>query len=477
MSMAERYSYLFPFEKIPYGSSILIYGAGTLGHEYLEQIRLTGYCRVVGVIDRNANMYVKSELPVYKPENIKELNFDYVVVAIRIDTHKSEIFKNLKNNGVEDSKIVCIFERNTEGLTTGLEGGTITTDANEAYRQTRYSIAVCLTGGIGDNIIQKRFIMELASLIPEALIDIYSLQNKEFKIFLFSDMDRVNRVYDDLGYLYEKEKSNYTLSIFVEACSFIRIDTWKRSVYENAQNAFAEVIDRIIARSMKEKIDITTPTMISIKRKLYNGLNAFTGIAYGLLDLSDKKVSIPITNGGIAFFDKLEIGNERYCSVNCGNGVCTGGQSIAKSWPKERFEEVIAKIKKKHNNIRVVQLGEEKGVLLKGADLHLMGESFENIAPVLQNASFHLDIEGGLVHMAYQLGTRCIVLFGPTSMDFYAYESNVNVRRGNCLECAGLYTDAGACARSMEQPECMYGIDVTTVLKSVDKILLENQED
>ena len=46
--MSEKYTYLFPYEKIPQASRIVIYGAGDVGQEYLqqilEQLKVPYYC-------------------------------------------------------------------------------------------------------------------------------------------------------------------------------------------------------------------------------------------------------------------------------------------------------------------------------------------------------------------------------------------------------------------------------------------------
>ena len=47
-----KYTYLFPYEKIPQGSRIIIYGAGDVGQEYLQQMQITGYCSVIAFIDK-----------------------------------------------------------------------------------------------------------------------------------------------------------------------------------------------------------------------------------------------------------------------------------------------------------------------------------------------------------------------------------------------------------------------------------------
>jgi ADP-heptose:LPS heptosyltransferase len=50
----------------------------------------------------------------------------------------------------------------------------------------------------------------------------------------------------------------------------------------------------------------------------------------------------------------------------------------------------------------------------------------------------HIDDEGGLVHMATALGTKCAVLFGPTPVGIFGYEQNINICADTCKECFGI---------------------------------------
>ena len=93
--MENAYKYLFPFEKVPQGAAIVIYGAGILGQEYLKQIKITNYCRVIGFADKNFMEYKNASFPVYAPEKIENLKFDFVVVAIRgsLSTNHKKFFE------------------------------------------------------------------------------------------------------------------------------------------------------------------------------------------------------------------------------------------------------------------------------------------------------------------------------------------------------------------------------------------------
>ena len=103
-----KYQYLFPFEKVPMGSNIIIYGAGIVGMEYLQQVLTTGYCNVVAMIDANAKEYSSVVVPVYPPDSIHTLKFERAVVALRGTAYFEEIKRNLLVQGVLEEYIVFV---------------------------------------------------------------------------------------------------------------------------------------------------------------------------------------------------------------------------------------------------------------------------------------------------------------------------------------------------------------------------------
>ena len=110
------YQYLIPFEKVRPGSRILIYGAGVVGSNYLQQILTTNYCHVVGMNDKAADKYAAYAVPVYLPSKIGGLKFDYIIIALATKTHYPQVMAMLQKYGVEDSKIIYIGERKIEQL-------------------------------------------------------------------------------------------------------------------------------------------------------------------------------------------------------------------------------------------------------------------------------------------------------------------------------------------------------------------------
>lgn len=101
----ERVSYLFPFDKIPVGKKIMLYGASKVGQTYYDQIERLHYGEVVAWVDRSYNSY--ENLGVTAVESIQRIkDYDYIVIAIR-DVHTAERIKHdLIGMGVEKGKIV-----------------------------------------------------------------------------------------------------------------------------------------------------------------------------------------------------------------------------------------------------------------------------------------------------------------------------------------------------------------------------------
>ncbi len=459
------YRYLFPYEKVPASSRILIYGAGDLGQDYLLQMQITHYCEVVAVADKNYAKYPPMVVPVIDPNTIRDWTFDYVVIALRVAVAFNAVHRILEEQGVPEEKIVCIYERNTEGIRIYNEsdeedGQVLSCDKGKA------AIALLITGGLGDHVIQKRLLMEFMALAPGICIDIYAIRHVDFLTYLYSDCDAVKCVIDDLGSRYNANRNRYAIGISIEACHYLRVDEYKGGMIKNEYPRLAKSMEILIRETAKEGINLGIPVHVSNTIRWYRGLNAYSGFNYnGAFSIDNKNVVFPLTEKGEAFYRNLGI--SKYFTVNYGSGECQDVRKVAKMWPAERFEQTIALLRGKYPHLTSVQLGAVDAKRLKGVDRYVLGKSMEYVGSVLQHALFHLDIEGGLVHIASQIGTKCIVLFGPTVEEYYGYEKNINIRAGNCHNCWALYSDVNRCARDMEKPECMYSITPEMV---VDKI-------
>ncbi len=290
-------------------------------------------------------------------------------------------------------------------------------------------------------------------------------------------LDNYNRFLPWRGY-HETDKKAFGDAVVafhdaVEACHYIRVDRFDEAVFESRYPEFGRRMKILQDETGKDGMHLGIPTHLSNIRRQYKGLNAYSGFNYnGAFDIADKKVDLPVSQ------ELLEEATRglppKYVTVNVGSGECKDGSKVAKTWPAERFEKVMEMFKAKYGAVGIVQIGAGDSGKLEAADAFFLGKPMEQAVAVLKKATFHLDIEGGLVHIASQLGTKCFVLFGPTVAEYYGYENNTNIRAGNCHNCWAIYPDVYRCARDMKEPECMYGITPEMVFEEIDIYMKED---
>lgn len=465
------YTYLFPFEKIQFGSRILIYGAGDVGQAYLKQLLMTKYAEVVAFIDRAWDRYPAMVVPVYSSKEISRLSYDYIVLAFKMGNFAEDVKKNLISSGVDEKKIIFTGARNDD-VQIVLPKAEISYLVKDelAYEKSNVSVALKYGPGLGDAIIKKRLFMELSKLAPNAKFDIYAPNGSKYINSIYSDQPNLNIVVDDGGALYAQhhEKYGFSISIFF----MIQVNHVKYDVLNKYCPVLADIAHKIEASNEKYGLSIypATQNWIHFGRAYYMGWNCYNLYNYtGAFDIQDKIVNIPLQSEYKTAFEAMSLG--RYVTVNYGNGIATKGNQklISKQWPKQYFEAYIASIHECISDVKVLQLGDMNAQPLAGADKVILGENLELVKYIMKNSLLHLDIEGGLMHLTTQLGTKCIVLYGSTQENLFSYEQNINIVSEQCKGCYTLYPNTYYCAKGLDEPECMYSISPEFVVaKSVE---------
>ena len=463
--------YLFPFEKILPSSRILIYGAGDVGQEYLKQITVTGYCEILGFVDQAFDKYPAMIVPIYAPDKIMCLKFDFIVLAMKTGMYVKEITENLLGQGIARDKIIYVGSRTVFSIM--IEKDTSRKAGSEyAFEKDCLAIALKYGPGLGDCIVKKKFFEEIVRIVPNCLIDIYAPNASYYIKSIYGNHPNLNIVVDDGGAVYAKNVSQYALSMKVffmlqiDYVNFDRIEKWNTD--------FTARIRRLKQRCVEYKLTPFPPCQnkLHFDRMKFIGANYYTSFNYqDVFAVSDTVTAIPLIAEVEKEFSRLYLG--RYITINYGNGSAVQKTAtVAKQWPLIYFQEFVGKFKTKYPLINVVQLGAKNAVKVKEVDKYILGESLELSKYVLKNAIFHLDIEGGLVHLATQLGTKCIVLFGPTPVHFFGYTQNINIVSEKCSGCYCLYDDINHCARNLEEPECMYSITPEMVMEAAKYFIL-----
>ena len=89
--------------------NILIWGTGNLSGNYMRQGYFLNH-KIVGFIDSYKKKDLFMGAKVYKPDQIKELNFDCLIVCIL--NHNNEILRTCINEKVDLEKVLFVKNRN-----------------------------------------------------------------------------------------------------------------------------------------------------------------------------------------------------------------------------------------------------------------------------------------------------------------------------------------------------------------------------
>lgn len=469
--MNNKYMYLFPFEKVPAGSRVLIYGAGDVGIEYLQQIIMTGYCECVGFVDKAWDKMVKMVVPVFSPTDISKLSFDYIILAFKTDMYIELIYDILKEQNVSADKVIKPVRRSKAAVLFDKEETETFMDVDKlAFQKDVFSIALKYGPGIGDAIIKKRLFIELERLFPTAKIDIYAPCPFDIIYSIYRDRPGLGHIVEDTGALYQKYSLNYTMAL--QAFFILQFDSANIAYIKNKYSSYLEDVQKLKkgCQSYDLKIFPQTQSGIHLRRMMYRREKCFSFYDYtDVIHNKYSKVDIPI-DADWSEFNKLALGE--YVTFNFGNGISQKEGFIpAKQWPYEYYEKFIGLFKKKYPSIKAIQIGAAGNERIKSADKYFMGKNFELVKQILSKAIFHFDIEGGIMHLASNIGTKCIVVYGPTQMEIFSYDDNINIVSNKCRNCYGLSNDWYKCFRNLQKPECMWSITPEMVMKKVEEYL------
>lgn len=194
---------------------------------------------------------------------------------------------------------------------------------------------------------------------------------------------------------------------------------------------------------------------------VFRGLNRYSLPLYSLgLENTDIIPSLHLQPAAIGVLAQHGLQSGRYITVNDGWDVALTAEQNkrpTKAWLREHWQQCVAQLKAAQPDLVIVQLGSEKsGEVIPGVDVNLRGKTtLAEAMIVLKHAKLHVDTEGGLVHIAHAVGTRSVVLFGPTNIKFFGYPENRNLLMA-CGDCWWLTNDWMLnCVRGLEVPECM----------------------
>lgn len=101
----EGQSYIFPYHLFQEGERTVIYGAGESGQSFYRQLQRQNYLEPVGIVDKRARELNTPDFPVQPVEDLKNMDFDALLIAVINEKAAREIKATLIKMGIAEKKI------------------------------------------------------------------------------------------------------------------------------------------------------------------------------------------------------------------------------------------------------------------------------------------------------------------------------------------------------------------------------------
>lgn len=98
--------YIFPLYDSVIGKRIVLYGAGNVGKNYYMQLRHREDIHLVLWVDKNAVSYQKKNYPVASLDKIAEIEYDFIVIAVKDASIMKQIYRELLEAGILAERIL-----------------------------------------------------------------------------------------------------------------------------------------------------------------------------------------------------------------------------------------------------------------------------------------------------------------------------------------------------------------------------------
>lgn len=321
------------------------------------------------------------------------------------------------------------------------------------------------TGGFGDYIISSKLLDEIFKIVP-CKIDVYC-ENVTFGKAVYEGREKVEIFPINTFY---SQMWKYDLALKVE--HFIHIEKQNANKIAKINPIFMDKLNKLGHGYRTYYPDVEQQWFrenIHFRRCEIKGINRWTELSHeGIFKIEDQKTWIPMREEYKKRLQELGLNEKKYITLNRGADSMGRSKMQTKVWPLEHYNDFVMLFKNQYPDIEIVQVGASGNAKIRGVDKYILGESLEVTKWILKGSILHLDCEGGLVHLATQLDTKCAVVFGPTPKHFYEYPQNINMVYEGCNNCMGTHPEwAFECYKGLSEPECMYKVTPEIVMKNI----------
>ncbi len=338
---------------------------------------------------------------------------------------------------------------------------------------TRLTLSFLTDGGAGNLFVQINFIYCVYRYLEEDAPEITVIGHKseELNSLLMGEADFIAQYYPPA-----KIGRGYESDAFIHIEFFPDVLSEKAELKQKSERAFGLISTwKNFMGDMQRRYGIMHPVVnyIAYAYAINNGRM--------VLDIADVRghIGVPkdyswrlsITDVG-DYLASLSIAEDEYITVQRGATPGSFQKESTKLWPVRYYEKLIELLKRIFPEKKIVQVGERSNSEpLRGIDIDLLGKTtWRELGLLLKNAWLHIDCECGMVHFRKALTDKpSVVLFGPTPMDFYGYNGNINIRSNVYRKWCARLTNSWSehCMRGDDEPACMTTIMPGTVMEKI----------
>ncbi len=331
-------------------------------------------------------------------------------------------------------------------------------------------IAILLKGGIGDQLIGCNYV--------KALYD--KIANNKVKIDLFCspyirDLFLQKQNFIDISYPEQTFNTNdgkYDLYLRLDRFPVILGYNYAKIQKYSSLLKYIRVLENFKNKNPRFFNHGTSFDGISAIYSIIQGKKRITQCDVdNFLDITEQfkfKINCPQSS----VLKEFHLKGEKYITVHRG---CDTRHHLNsnKLWPLPYYNELIKMIKTHYPQYKIVQLGvnEVRCPPMKNVDINLVGKTqLADIPAILKSSFLHIDSEGGFVHMRHAIGGGAsIVLFGPTSKEFFGYSENINIRSNVCPHWCEHVLEKWdeSCILTRNEPLCMKSISPEEVFSKL----------
>lgn len=346
------------------------------------------------------------------------------------------------------------------------------------------NVGFLLRGGLGDMVVSANYLYKFRQKYSDEnlRIDVFSHNSFNSAKVVLYDGNVIDNLYKEEGF----EKRFHDYDVFFDLSRYPNL---KRRNDKKIAAMMPELFEYI---HLSERYRSENARFFT-KAGITDGQSAMLSVIKGKKRINQPDIfeffgitekyeyEIPLMEDELDYLKDIDLADRKFITINRGVDTNYTSNSI-KMWPLSYYNILIALLKKKYPDLVLVQLGasHDRCPAFENIDIDMVGKTnLEQVKVLLKHSLVHIDNEGGMVHLRHALGGgKSVVIFGPTSADFFGYSENENLVGNGCdTWCEWAVSSwQGGCLRGFHTAPCMASVTPEMVMDAVDRIIEKENE-